>query len=117
MDLFNKKKVRKLYKNIDSLQFELSSKNTIIKRLETTNSNNQETISLLINENQKLIDWVQKILEVAQICKTNEGLQTVNIPIVEDKHGKYNSNWETPLSEEIIIPSIRFRKINNIAEW
>lgn len=76
----------------------------------------QSTINNLIEENQKLINWIEKILEVAQICKTNEGLQMVNIPIVEDKIKPYNSNWElTPEQRrEIIIPSIRFIKIDSI---
>lgn len=76
----------------------------------------QSTINNLIEENQKLIEWIEKILEVAQICKTNEGLQMVNIPIVEDKIKPYNSNWKlTPEQRrEIIIPSIRFTKIDSI---
>ena len=76
----------------------------------------QSTINNLIEENQKLINWIEKILEVAQVCKTNEGLQMVNIPIMEDRVEKYNSNWESNPDQrkEIIIPSIRFTKIDSI---
>lgn len=72
----------------------------------------QSTINNLIEENQKLINWIEKILEVAQVCKTNEGLQMVNIPIREDRIKSYDSNWELKPEQkkEIIIPSIRFIK-------
>ena len=78
----------------------------------------QSTINQLIEENQKLVDWIEKILEVAQICKTNEGLQMVNIPIRENKIDAYNPNWElTPEQrKEIVIPSIRYVKMSNYFE-
>lgn len=76
----------------------------------------QSTINNLIEENQKLINWIEKILEVAQVCKTNEGLQMVNIPIREDRIKSYDSNWglKPEQRKEIIIPSIRFIKIDSI---
>jgi transposase-like protein len=76
----------------------------------------QSTINNLIEENQKLINWIEKILEVAQVCKTNEGLQMVNIPIMEERIKSYDSNWELKPEQrkEIIIPSIRFTKVDSI---
>ena len=78
----------------------------------------ESTINQLIEENQKLVDWIEKILEVAQICKTNEGLQMINIPIRENKIDAYNPNWElTPEQrKEIVIPSIRYVKMSNYFE-
>lgn len=76
----------------------------------------QSTINNLIEENQKLIEWIEKILEVAQVCKTNEGLQMVNIPIIGERIKSYDSNWESnPVQrKEIIIPAIRFTRIDSI---
>lgn len=76
----------------------------------------ESTINQLIEENQKSVEWIEKILEVAQVCKTNEGLQMVNIPIRENIIKSYDSNWESnPVQrKEIIIPSIRFTKIDSI---
>lgn len=76
----------------------------------------ESTNNQLIHENKVLINWVEKILDVANICKANEGLELVNIPIMENKIKPYNSNWELTdvQRKEIIIPSIRFTTIDRI---
>lgn len=112
-----KKKIEKLERELkivrENFERDRGAKIELRKEMEQFR---QSTINNLIEENQKLINWIEQILEVAQICKTNEGLQMVNIPIMEDRVKKYNSNWElTPEQrKEIIIPSIRFTKIDSI---
>lgn len=118
-DIFNKKKVEKLERELrlvrDEFERDRGAKLELQKEMERFR---ESTINQLIEENQKLVDWIEKILEVAQICKTNEGLQMVNIPIRENKIDAYNPNWElTPEQrKEIVIPSIRYVKMSNYFE-
>lgn len=115
-DIFNKKKVGKLERELrivrEDFERDRGAKTELQKEMERFR---ESTINQLIEENQKLVDWIEKILEVAQICKTNEGLQMVNIPIQEEKINLYNPKWEltTEQRKEIIIPSIRYVKKNN----
>ena len=115
-----KKKIEELEREIkivrENFERDRGAKLELQNELEKNRSNE---INNLIKENQKLIEWIEKILEVAQICKTNEGLEMVNIPVMENTVRSYNPNWElTPEQrKEIIIPSIRFTKINNITKW
>lgn len=116
MDLFNKKKVEKLERELRLVREEFERDRGAKLELQNEMERFREsTINQLIEENQKLVDWIEKILEVAQICKTNEGLQMVNIPIRENKIDAYNPNWElTPEQrKEIVIPSIRYVKMSN----
>lgn len=119
MDLFNKKKVEKLERELrlvrDEFERDRGAKLELQNEMEKFR---QSTINQLIEENQKLVDWIEKILEVAQICKTNEGLQMVNIPIQEEKINPYNSKWELTSEQrkEIVIPSIRYVKMSNYFE-
>lgn len=119
MDLFNKKKIEKLERELrlvrDEFERDRGAKLELQKEMERFR---ESTINQLIEENQKLVDWIEKILEVAQICKTNEGLQMVNIPIQEEKNNPYNSKWELTSEQrkEIVIPSIRYVKMSNYFE-
>ncbi len=118
-DIFNKKKVEKLERELrlvrDEFERDRGAKLELQKEMERFR---ESTINQLIEENQKLVDWIEKILEVAQICKTNEGLQMVNIPIRENKIDAYNPNWELTSEQrkEIVIPSIRYVKMSNYFE-
>lgn len=119
MDLFNRKKVERLERELkivrENFERDRGAKLELQKEMERFR---ESTINQLIEENQKLVDWIEKILEVAQICKTNGGLQMVNIPIMEDGVKKHNFNGElTPEQrKEIVIPSIRYVKMSNYFE-
>lgn len=112
-----KKKIQELEREIkivrENFERDRGAKLELQNELEKIKNNE---INNLIKENQKLIEWIEKILEVAQICKANEGLEMVNIPVIENTIKSYDPNWKlTPEQrEEIIIPSIRFTKINNL---
>ena len=116
MDLFNKKKIEKLERELrlvrDEFERDRGAKIELQNEMERFR---ESAINQLIEENRKLIDWIEKILEVAQICKTNEGLQMVNIPIQEEKINRYNPKWELTSEQrkEIVIPSIRYVKMSN----
>jgi CYTH domain-containing protein len=118
-DIFNKRKVEKLERELrlvrEEFERDRGAKIELQKEMERFR---ESTINQLIEENQKLVDWIEKILEVAQICKTNEGLQMVNIPIQEEKINPYNPKWELTSEQrkEIIIPSIRYVKMSNYFE-
>lgn len=118
-DIFNKKKVEKLERELrlvrDEFERDRGAKLELQNEMEKFK---QSTINQLIEENRKLVDWIEKILEVAQICKTNEGLQMVNIPIQEEKINPYNSKWELTSEQrkEIVIPAIRYVKMQNYFE-
>lgn len=118
-DIFNKKKVEKLERELrlvrDEFERDRGAKLELQNEMERFR---QSTINQLIEENQKLVDWIEKILEVAQICKTNEGLQMVNIPIQEEKINPYNPKWELTSEQrkEIVIPAIRYVKMSNYFE-
>ena len=119
MDLFNRKKVERLERELkivrENFERDRGAKLELQNEIEKFRGS---IIGQLIEENQKLIYWIEKILEVANICKTNEGLESVNIPIIENKIKAYNPNNPWDLDEEkrkeIVIPSIRFIKIDNI---
>lgn len=119
MDLFNKKKVEKLERELRLVRDEFErDRGAKIELQNEMKRFRESTINQLIEENQKLVDWIEKILEVAQICKTNEGLQMVNIPIQEEKINPYNPKWELTSEQrkEIVIPSIRYVKMSNYFE-
>ena len=68
----------------------------------------------LIQENKKLIEWIEKIINEVGI-KTNDSYigQTINIPYCEKikPYKAYEKGW-IPEQErkDVIIPSIRFTK-------
>jgi hypothetical protein len=112
--MFNRKQ-----KKIDYLQQELNNKEQEISKLtgelkafkklyyekETNNS-----LNTVLEENQNLIKWIDKILEVCHIVSTDT-CDTITIPIHKQKinyNDKFSNDYVYMQQEEIIIPSIRY---------
>lgn len=101
-------------KQIIRLQEELKHKDDIIKiqreRIETGNKD----YNILMTANQKLTEWVNKIINEVGIYEVNDR-RSVTIPIMKSPRamaGKWNdikdAMPEFLSQEEIIIPEIRF---------
>ena len=117
MDLFNKKRVKRLENQLryteeqfERLNGELATYKNLYKEDDVSKNN-------LIKENQKLIDWIEKIINEVGV-KTNCKDSSINIPYYEDIHYEENriaGNYEKDYfpkqqRKDIIIPSIRFTK-------
>lgn len=118
MDLFNKKKlenkdreIKILNDNFERINGELLTYKKLYKE-----KLNDENITNLIAENQKLIEWTEKIInEVGVQTKDSyEGLP-ITIPYYEKTKPYYiEGDWnKTSMKQkDVIIPSIRYTKIN-----
>lgn len=85
MDLFNHRKVRKLEIEKDAMERDnsiLSDKNSYLEeriiRLENE-LDKQGTNAKLVEENRKLLDWIQKILDTFGTCDSRE--RHIQIPV------------------------------------
>ncbi len=114
MDLFNKKKLKEKDTIIEA------KRNRISKLIEDNvdlSRSNQHLIKIsedLQIQNQKLTDWIEKIINEVGI-KTNNKYEnsTITIPYYENKKPYYiEGDYSNPSFEQkdILIPSIRFTK-------
>ena len=101
------------------MKLRTKKKNAKLKRLELENEKYKETIEQLQNkikydnylkqENIKMIEWVQKILQEFGTYEVRER-QSVQIPIMKHKDFMYGDNNVRMTSETIIIPEIIIHK-------
>lgn len=101
------------------MKLRTKKKNAKLKRLELENEKYKEIIEQLQNkikydnylkqENIKMIEWVQKILQEFGTYEVRER-QSVQIPIMKHKDFMYGDNNVRMTSETIIIPEIIIHK-------
>lgn len=101
------------------MKLRTKKKNAKLKRLELENEKYKEIIEQLQNkikydnylkqENIKMIEWVQKILQEFGTYEVRER-QSVQIPIMKHKDFMYGDNNVRMTSETIIIPEIIINK-------
>lgn len=114
MDLFNKKKLKEKDIIIEHKRKRIDELTNKLKQTEELYQNNLKNQNSMIKENQKLIEWIEKIINEVGV-KTNNKYENsiITIPYYENKKPHYiEGDWNSPSSEQkdIIIPSIRFTK-------
>jgi hypothetical protein len=119
MDFFNKKKIKQLENEIkklnDTLECVQLDRNDLQKdneRLRTfiEESNIKNNLyQQFSEENNRLIDWIEKILDASNIYRLKEGdrYQPFTIPMYKEEVKRYDdSNLFEPLTEKLIIPEL-----------
>jgi chromosome segregation ATPase len=119
IDIFNKKKIKRmettndtLHNQIELLKTELNSKQREIEYFEQEEKRNYKIENDLINENAKLIDWIQGILKVAKVYETKNTLDVITIPIQKNIKSKLDGLERPYTQTDVIIPSIHFSVSN-----
>ena len=112
IDLFNKKKIRRLLNELEDSHNDLIRERATTKELNKRIDNLEKITSQLMEENQKLIDWVEKILDTVGTVSSNSKYN-FRIPIYE--HKQY-SNYDAQVmgifeKERIEIPAITIVKM------
>lgn len=112
MDIFNRKKVKKLEQEVYSLNNEIEGyiKN---ERNWSKQIDGLEKISTkTMEENQKLIKWIETIINTVGVMEVHEKTQ-IQIPVyIESHHRPYDSNYQGIFERErITIPEITIIKM------
>lgn len=82
-----------------------------IKHKSSENIQLQKSVSAQIDTNQKLNEWIEKILNEVGIRELHERTG-VTIPVyINDQMSAYNAVADKPFIKEIIIPELRFVKM------
>ncbi len=127
--MFKSRKYRQLEKNYErlieqceDLSFKLDNERSNSKELQASNTKRIQDLerqqSIVVDTNQKLIDWIFKMIEKVGVYEVNSS-QRITIPMYKPDGIKaaYNDNIR-PINpgylrqEEIIIPEIRFVKMS-----
>lgn len=103
LDLFNKKKIKKLEHEIEHQYKLLEAKNVTINKLESE-------ISSRRFENEKLINWIMNILQQFGTIDAG-GVQHIQIPVNKNAEPVYGRGAGMGVMEEIHIPSITVAKV------
>lgn len=107
MDIFNKKKIKKLENTIFSLQQDLiTEKNINATYKEILRNSNCST--LLLEENKQLIEWIKSVLETFGTMEVHDRIP-FHIPVYRKvKFNPFEQNEELrkTTTETIVIPSI-----------
>lgn len=122
IDLFNRKKLKAKEEVCEGYRAKLSDRNKEIESLNKLLAEKDNSIltlrknyDKLYNENQNLINWIQKILEVNDTQIINEKLDRITIPIYQQRITRAydDKNWEHEEEiTDIIVPEIHYRIIN-----
>lgn len=114
MDIFRKKKVKKLLNELEDTNNMLIQERSKTKRLRESVNNLERISTQTLEENQILIEWIRKILDTFGTMKVKNRMN-IRIPIYEHKTYKaseYDRNIMGLLEKEVIeIPSITIMKI------
>lgn len=113
LDLFNKKKIKKLEQEVYRLNNDIEGyiKN---ERNWSKQIDNMEKISTkTIEENQKLINWIMKILDTVGTMEVREK-SSFKIPVYENKNYRaYDQNYMGIYEKErLTIPEITIVKMD-----
>lgn len=105
MDLFNKKKIKKLKKQIKNLETIIRNNEAYTSSLEKKIAKKDNCQSYLMSENEKLIEWIKSILK--EFGTLNVGERRVQIPIYKNEAERYDMDMGTSpvgtMGEEIIV--------------
>ena len=111
LDLFNKKKIKKLEDDIFSLQRDLITEQNKSKTYKDI-IENCHCSTLLLEENKKLIEWVERILEEFGTIDVYER-HSIHIPIYRKTDYAINqtvNEFKRTKTEIIVIPEIVIQK-------
>lgn len=111
VDIFRKKKVKKLLNELEDTNNMLIQERNKTKRLQES-VNNLEIISTkTLEENQILIEWIRKILDTFGTMEVKNKMN-VQIPICKNViRPSYPSPFHSQIKEIIEIPSITIMKM------
>lgn len=120
MDIFNKKQIKNLEQKIQFLQQKIDYKDKQIADLVNKNKLLEDSLTqfakspceaLLVQQNQKLVNWIQEIMNASNIMKVDNPDAIITIPIYNCEYkltdDERNSKYLTP-KKEIIVPTIHF---------
>lgn len=112
MDLFNKKKIKKLEQEIYSLNNEIEGYIENERNWSKQIDGLEKISSQTIEQNQKLIKWIETIIDTVGVMEVREKRQ-IQIPVYIDKGiGNYDSNYMGIFERErITIPEITIVKM------
>lgn len=112
MDIFNRKKVKKLEQEVYSLNNEIEgyikNERNWIKQLDGL----EKIASQTTEENQKLIKWIETIIDTVGVMEVRDK-RSIKIPVYTDKCIKksYDNNYMGIVEKErITIPEITIEK-------
>lgn len=101
MDLFNKKKLVELQIVNEGLRSQKQELKEELKYKDTE-------ISRLLEDNSNLIEWIEKILEQAQIYEGKNILNKITIPIIKFEKEKIDGLGRPYIQKDITLPEIHF---------
>lgn len=114
MDIFRKKKIKKLLNELEDANNMLIQERSKTKELQESANNLERISTQTLEENQILIEWIEKILDTFGTMKVKDN-KNVQIPIYEHKTYKvseYDRNIMGLFEKEVIeIPSITIMKM------
>ena len=112
MDIFNRKKVKKLEREVYSLNNEIEEYIKNERNWSKQIDNLEKISSQTMEENQKLIKWIETILDTVGVMEVREKRQ-IQIPVYIDKNIRaYDSNYMGIFEKErITIPEITIVKM------
>lgn len=112
MDLFNKKKIKKLEQEIYSLNNEIEGYIKNERNWSKQIDGLEKISSQTMEQNQKLIKWIETIIDTVGVMEVREKRQ-IQIPVYIDKGiGNYDSNYMGIFERErITIPEITIVKM------
>ena len=112
MDIFNRKKVKKLEEEIYSLNNEIEGYIKNERHWSKQIDNLEKISSQTMEENQKLLKWIMTILDTVGTLEVREKVD-FKIPIYQNKNYRaYDNNYMGIFEEErITIPEITIVKM------
>lgn len=112
MDLFNKKKIRKLEQEISQLNNEIEKYQKNERNWDMKIDKLEDISSRTMEENQKLIKWIMTILDTVGTLEVREKVD-FKIPIYQNKNYRaYDNNYMGIYERErITIPEITIIKM------
>ena len=112
MDLFNKKKIKRLEREISQLNNEIEKYQKNERNWDMKIDKLEDISSRTMEENQKLIKWIMTILDTVGVMEVREKRQ-IQIPVYIDKSIRaYDSNYMGTFEKErITIPEITIVKM------
>lgn len=112
MDIFNKNKVKKLEEKVYSLNNEIKKYQENERHWNSQIDGLEKISSQTMEENQKLIKWIETILDTVGVMEVREKRQ-IQIPVYIDKSIRaYDSNYMGIFEKErITIPEITIVKM------
>ena len=111
MDLFNKKKVKSLERELEIVRQELERKEGELITYKKLNSYEKMNTGLM-EENQKLIEWIFNILDTFGTMEVRDR-HSIQIPVLKEKYiSNYNMDYfGTREKNRITIPEITLIKM------